>query len=201
MLTNLMRNKAIIISLILLIAINTAFLWERLPSGFDILLTLLFGLIGLILIFVFTFKLGRLFVDKFKNKENNISVIIIGSILTFCFLFPFGLIRQSIFDPPIFLSASREGAANCTTNVILGTDNSFIERSVCFGVDRNSGTYKVKNDTVFLTFENQSNFGEKESFGIIERVATDDSTNFGFFHYFRNLSDSKPMDLIIRDLK
>lgn len=184
LLQEVMRSKSAIIAIFLLIAINTSFLWERLPSGWDFLLTMILGFIGLILIFVFLLKLGGLFIDKFNNRNNNISVIIIGLVLTLCFLFPLGIIRNTDFDPDYYLVANREGAANCQTTIILGIDKTFIERSVCFGVDRELGTYEVRNDTVFLTFDDKSNFGSKETIGIIEWKENGKKGNYGFFNYY-----------------
>lgn len=185
----------------LFIALNSSLLWERLPSGWDFLLTIIFGFIGLILIFVFLLKLGGLFIDKFKNGNNIVSVIIIGAVLLFCFMFPLGVIRSSDFDPDPYLIASREGAAYCQTTIILGIEKTFIERSVCFGVDRKQGTYEIKNDTVFLSFEDKSNFGMKETIGIIKWNENDKSGNFGYLKYFSTDSKDKPMDLIITKLK
>lgn len=162
---------------------------------------MVFGFIGLILIFVFLLKLGGLFIDKFKNRNNIVSVIIIGAVLLFCFMFPLGLIRSSDFDPDHYLIASREGAANCQTTIILGIDQTFIERSVCFGVDRKQGTYEIKNDTVFLTFDDKSNFGMEESIGIIEWKENGKDGNYGYFNYYKTGADEKPMDLIITTLK
>lgn len=193
-----MKSKSVIIALILFIALNTSFLWERLPSGSDFLLTMIFGFIGLILAFVFVLKLGGLFIDKFKNQNNNISVIVIGSVLIFYFFFPFGLVRNSDFDPEYYLVANREGAANCQTTIILGIDSTFIERSVCFGVDKNSGTYTIKNDTAFLSFDDNSN---KETIGVLEWKEDGEKGNYGIFNYYKTLSDNKPIDLMITKLK
>ena len=126
---------------------------------------------------------------------------IIGLVLAFCFLFPLGVIRNTDFDPEYYLVANREGAANCQTTIILGVDNTFVERSVCFGVDRELGTYKVKNDTAFLTFDDISNFGSKETIGIIELKEDGKKGNYGYFNYYKTASDDKPMDLIITKLK
>lgn len=196
-----MKSKSVIFALILFIAINTSFLWERLPSGWDFLLTMIFAFIGLILIFVFILKLGGLIIDKFKNRNNNLSVIIIGSVLAFCFFLPLGFVRSTDLDPDYYLIASREGAANCQTTIILGIDSTFIERSICFGVDRKAGIYEIRNDSVILSFNDVSNFGSKEAIGIIELKEVGKDGNYGLFNYFKTISDEQPMDLIITKMK
>ena len=191
-----MKSKSVFFAFVLVIAVNTSFVWEKLPGGWDFMLTLVFALLGLILCLVFFLKLGGLFIDKFKNRNKNVSVIIIGTSLLICYLFPLGVIRSTDFDPDPYLIASREGAANCLTTIILGTDSTFIERSVCFGVDTRQGTYEVKSDTVFFSFETESDPGMNEAIGIIEWNANGVSGNFGYLKYFKTDS-AKPLDLHI----
>ena len=150
---------------------------------------------------IFLWKFTKLFIEKFKNRNNVVSVIIIGSVLTFCFFFPLGLIRNTDFDPDYFLIASREGAANCQTTIILGIDKTFVQRNVCFGVDKEIGTYEIKNDTVYMSFQPDQKFGRKEAIGVIDWKEDGKEGNYGYFNYYRIDSKNNSVKLMITYLK
>jgi len=196
-----MKSKTAIFALFYLLGINTCFLWERLPYGLDLILTFGFAFLGLVLLFAFLVRLGQTVFNKFRIKKYNISTLIIAAVIAFNILFPFGVIRGHDLDPETFIKASREGAANCTTNLILGMDNSFIERSVCFGVDRNAGSYRISDDTVYLTFNNESNFGVKKTFAILRLKEDSTKGDYGYLDYYKSSNDTIPMGLGIRELK
>ena len=196
-----MRNKSILLASILFVAINTSFLWERLPSGWDFLLTLALAILYLTLLAVLLFKLIRSITQKFKNRLDTVSIIIIATVFIFCYFFPLGLIRSSDLDPESYMIANREGVANCNTTIKLGIDKTFIERSVCFGVNRKTGTYVMRNDTVFLRFNKKSDNGASENFGVIEWSNEIEEGNYGYFNYFKSESNDKPIRLTITEIK
>lgn len=191
-----MKNKSVIVAVILLTVVNTSFLWEQLPSGWDFLLTLLLACIWLLLVFLFFWKF-IVFIQSKKTDQRKIgTLIIILFVILFCFFFPLGIIKSSDFDPDPYLIASREGAANCTTTIILGTDSTFIERSVCFGVERKTGTFTINRDTVFLKFNRESG-PVIECIGIIERNKDSGNDTYGYFNYYRNSYDERPIPMKI----
>jgi hypothetical protein len=69
--------------------------------------------------------------------------------------FPRGFfhVETSIPHGAKWLTAYLEGAANCTETIYLLKDGHFVERTVCFGFSENFGTYSIKSDTVFFTYD------------------------------------------------
>src|SRR5690606_32139893 len=102
-----------------------------------------------------------LFRERSKNKQQLLSIGIIAIVLTSAFFFPRGIIDFEKFESDSILIAQREGVANCMTTLKLRKDSSFVEREVCFGITKTTGTYKVKGDTIF--FENNS-LRDKQAF-------------------------------------
>ena len=192
-----MKSKSVIVALILLVAVNTAFAWEQLPLGWDFLFTLFLAFIWLLTLLIFLWKLVTFVQNANKEREYGINLIILGSVLLFCFLFPLGIIKSSDFDSEPYLIASREGAANCTTTITLGIDSSFVQRSVCFGVEKQTGTYTIKNDTVFLSFRNDEN----RRFGVIEWNEDQKKDDYGYLNYYGKLPNDKPLPMSILYLK
>ncbi len=123
----------------------------------------------------------------------------IGLVLIFSYFFPFGIISSTIFDPDYYFIASREGAAACHTSITLGVDSTFVERSVCFATEKLTGVYRINNDTVTLTFDDD--FISKERIGVIKWKEEGEEGNYGYFSYYDHGPTEEPIKLIIIKLK
>ncbi len=140
-------------ALFLLLATNTSFLWEQIPGVEDFLIFMILSLVYLIALVVLGLKLGTMALERFRNKMALIRWGVIASILMFIFIFPTGIYHPLMLGGEPVLTAQREGSANCRVTLYLLDDQSFVERSVCFGVDRKKGSYRVNGDTIHLDFD------------------------------------------------
>lgn len=190
-----MKSKSVIVAILLLIGVNTSFLWERADWDFGIAILLMF--VWVILGFVFILKLGGLLIDRFKKTRPIISTAIIGVILLLTFLYPFGLFRPENFkDPPIAV-AQREGVANCSTTIVLKNKFRFKETSVCFGVKRAEGNYQINGDTLKFDFDDLSIFGSDKAMAIIKLNTDSSKTWIGNLIYYRNSQDTVPLTMTL----
>ena len=175
-------------SILLLLIVNTSYFWENLPGLFDI--TILFlTLLGFIILFVFFInQLIKGITEKFKNRIRILNLLISLTVLILTYLYPFGFIKfEDVFDGENIFFAQYEGTINGTVSLKLKKEKQFIEKSVYFGVDNYKGSYEVKNDTLFLTYDNKSNFNEDMSFCI------EDKKFKNHLLYYRNINDTIPL--------
>ena len=68
---------------------------------------------------------------------------------------------------------------------------------MCFGVEKQTGTYTIKNDTVFLSFRNDVN----RRFGVIEWNEDSIKDNYGKLHIYADTSKNQTLELFITYLK
>lgn len=197
-----MKSKsALIIAILLFIGVNTLFIWKQITPASVFFVFLIFRILSFLLFFVFILKIGGGLIDKFKNRNNNISVGIIGFVLAFCFFYPAGILRSSDFDPEYYLIASQEGTANCSTSIILAVDNSFIERNVCFKIEEREGTYTIQNDTVYFSFKKNSTIEPKQTYGLLKLSDSKVNGNYGKLIYYRDMDGEKPLNLYVNQWK
>ena len=104
---------------------------------------------------------------------------------------PFGLINFDKIEGKDLLVAQREGAANCMTTLKLKENRNFVERSVCFGVDKTNGTYDLKNDTIW--FSNISRGNEFYKFGVIVELENEREEIVLYHH----VNDTMPLNLFV----
>lgn len=97
--------------------------------------------------------------ERYRDTQRILQVGIMVIVLITSLLFPYGIINFEKFESESLLIAQREGAANCMTTLELKSDNTFIERKVCFGLAETKGVYRIVNDTIY--FQNVS-LGRRE---------------------------------------
>lgn len=107
------------------------------------------GIIYLGLFIAFVQQLYFLLKEKF-DKFRLMSLGLIATVLALTFFYPFGLINFDRLSGEDLLVAQAEGSANCMTTLKLKDNNTFIERSVCFGVTETKGRYKIVHDTIYF---------------------------------------------------
>lgn len=90
-----------------------------------------------------------------------------------------------MFTAEDILVAEMGSDANCTTTLRLKKDATFNETSFCFGLNRITGYYQKRNDTIWFNSTNKY-----YQFGIIGPTAFD-STNV-YINLYKNRNDTLP---------
>lgn len=194
-----MKQKGLLITTILFFQIvNTNYYWEGKLGFFafpvDFLLVIVYVVLGFILLrqFFLAFK------EKFIDKQRLAIIGILVVVLTVIFFKPNGLINFDKLQGKDLLVAEREGAANCMTTLKLKENNSFIERSVCFGVMEVKGNYELKGDTIFFKdigyVRHESGYYK---FAVIQKSDTEKAKYLGDIVMYKNYNDTTGLDLWI----
>ena len=194
-----MKQKGLFITTILFfLIINTSYYWEGKLGFFAFPTFFLLIIIYLALAFLLLRQLFFAIREKFIDKQR---VVIIGTlvfVLTVTLLKPNGLINFDKIQGKDLLVAEREGVANCMTTLKLKENNTFIERSVCFGVIEIKGNYEIKGDTIFFK---DIGFVRHESeyykFAVIQQSDSEKTKYLGDMVMYKSYNDTTGRDLWI----
>lgn len=63
---------------------------------------------------------------------------------------PLGLIDDKMIYGENLLFAHEEGVASCTSSFEFKKNGKYLQKSICFGSNRNVGSYRISNDTIYL---------------------------------------------------
>lgn len=74
---------------------------------------------------------------------------------------PNGLIDFDQFEGTDRIVAQAEGAANCTSRLKLKTNEKYILESICFGIEKSKGEYKIIKDTIYFKRTTRNSFNAK----------------------------------------
>lgn len=108
--------------------------------------------------------------EKLQQKKRLFLIGYMVIVLTLAFCYPQGIIDFERFESTSVLIAGKEGAANCTTTLKLRENNTFTEKSICFGISENSGTYFLKHDTIFFQYNRtRENSNALYAFAVIQK--------------------------------
>ncbi len=192
-----MNNKSLLIAaLVFLFFINTSYFWEDLPGLWDIGVTIFLLLYFIILSVCLLSEIYKAIREKLRDRQRVLSVTAVGLILALTVLFPSGLIDFKRLEGKDILIAQREGAANCMTTFRLKKNKRFIQKSVCFGIEKKKGSYYIENDTIFLN-NNSRVDSTGYSFAIIQLDSTHTGNAKGEINLYRNKDDKEPLFLLI----
>lgn len=148
-----MINKPLLLTTIaFFILVNSAYFWESQLGVFVFAALLALALIFIILFVSLIRQISLSIKERFVNKHRIYLVILLVMVLTLAVFKPYGFINFEKWESNSLLIAQREGAANCLTTLKLKENRKFSERNLCFGVSETTGTYRIKNDTIY--FEN-----------------------------------------------
>jgi hypothetical protein len=194
-----MKQKGLLITtLLFFLIINTNYFWEgklglfAFPTFF--ILVIVYLVLGILLLrqLIFSYK------EKFRDRQRLIIIGVMIVVLTVTLLKPDGLINFDKLQGKDLLIAEREGAANCMTILKLKENNTFIARSVCFGVSEIKGDYEQKEDTIY--FKNVG-FVRHESgyykFAVIKNYDTKKMKYIGDIIMYKSFSDTTGLDFWI----
>ena len=194
-----MKQKGLFITTILFfLIINTNYYWEGKLGFFAFPTFLLLVIVYLVLAFLLLRQLFFVFRENFINKQRLVIIGTLMVVLTVSLLKPNGLINFDKLQGKDLLVAEREGAANCMTTLKLKENNTFTERTVCFGVMEIKGNYELKGDTIF--FKNIG-FVRYESdyykFAVIQKSDGEKTKYLGDIVMYKSYSDTAGRELWI----
>ena len=144
-------TKTLIFTILLLLAVNTQFLWEGELGVFTLLVYLLLFVCSIVLLVRLIKKVYRLIKGTDRSKQNLIECVVMGVSLCLIIAFPMGIVRVPNVGAPIKLRAFHEAAGGCGNTLYLREDGSFVERAVCFGIFDRKGTYRISHDTIYFS--------------------------------------------------
>ena len=196
--TQMKRKVLIITTIVFFLAINTTCFWEGKLGllAMPALLILILVYIGQAIVFLkeLIFAIKERFVDRYRI----LTLGLLTAVLCLTFLFPFGIINFEKLSGNDLLVAQREGSANCMTTLKLKDNNTFTEKSICFGVREIRGNYKIVHDTIY--FENVDLGRHHDSFYQFAVIRpsniNQDQKHFDLVR-FRNLNDTTGYELSI----
>ena len=177
-----------VLTFLLFICINTSFYWE---GDLGILAFPAFFIL-FIVYFILSIELIRQvyisFRDKFVDKPRNVLL----SCMFFCLILiitkPNGIIDFDKLEGEDRIIAHAEGVANCTSRLKLKDSGQFTFESICFGIERSKGEYKIIKDTVYFTRTTRNKFHPK--FATINKEKNE-------IIIYNNKNDKNPMHLSI----
>jgi len=191
-----MKNKAIWISIFaFFFIIQTAYYWEGKSRAILVPASLILIFTYLTLLFVLLKQIVLLFKRKFSEKNRVFLIMALASVLFLTAYAPHGLIDFDQLEGKDILIAGREGSANCTTTLKLKENGKFSTTIICFGMERMSGKYHIKKDTVFFDYDNNKNTRELYQFALVDSTLSWNKKD-GLFLY-KNKNDKSPNQLII----
>ena len=115
---------------------------------------------------MFFYQLIKSIQNKFYERDRNIQILILISVLFIVTIKPFGVFNfEKLYGKDVLISYS-EGVAGCGESFKIKDKNWFIYRSVCFSVEKYMGKYEIKNDTIFFLEKNKK---FKYNYGLIEQ--------------------------------
>jgi hypothetical protein len=193
------KQKGLFITTILFfLIVNTNYYWEGKLGFFAFPVDFLLVIVYLVLGFLLLRQLFFAFREKFIDKHRLIIIAILTVVLSVTFLKPNGLINFDKLQGKDLLIAEREGAANCMTTLKLKENNTFTERTVCFGIMEIKGNYELKGDTIFFK---DIGFVRHESgyykFAVIRESDGEKKKYLGDIVMYKSYSDTTGRDLWI----
>ena len=105
-------------------------------------------------------------------------------------IFPLGVINYEDLQGEDLLVASLEGVANCQTVLKIKKNNKFIQTSLCFGVDKWSGTHQIVGDTVKLNYIDTVDLNKKFAYGLIKLTKNKEYIKIGRILMFQSYKDT-----------
>ncbi len=157
-------SKTLIATILIFVIINTQNYWIA-EIGLLLFPIFLILLIGCIVLFLILVKSAFKILHSDKKSTGAIiqwilSILLLASIIAF----PGGIVEKQY--APTKIKAFKEGAGGCGNTLYLREDGTFLDRSVCFGIQEIEGRYQISNDTIYF---NSGNYNL--DYGIIDSIA------------------------------
>lgn len=193
-----MKNKGLLIlSLIFFLLFNVLSYWDEYIGFWGIPLAVI---LGLIFLFIGFSLLNQAFIavkEKSSDKTRLRSMVYVVLILCFTLLDPLRWIRKKEPTLNSLLVAAREANAVCGIKILLMENQQFIKEDICFGVEKTTGSYYIKQDTIhFKDAIHDGNATDFYSFAVIETTSTQHG-RFGTLFLYKSQNDTVPGFLFI----
>lgn len=196
-----MKNKGLLITaIIFFLIVNTLYFWKGKLGIWAFPTFAVLALVFIVLTVLLFRQIYLLIKERFTNKSRLFSAGILFSVLALVLYKPMGIIDFDSLEGEDVLVAQREGAANCMTTFKLKDNLTFKERSVCFGLEEQTGTYHLSNDTIYFSYSTQDKDVKKYEFAIVEEFGNNTPKSF-YLKLFGTKNDSIDMSLSIKELK
>ena len=184
-------RRTFIATVVFILIINTANLWEGQLGGFHFFLLLFLFVYFLFLSGFLLKQFLAAFDEKFKDKRRLYLLAFLLFTLVSTVLYPGGLINFDKWGSQTVFIAQMEGAANCTTTLKLKKDNTFVERVICFGITDSKGSYRLKGDTIFFhDVAAGRNKGKFYKYAVLRRPDIKSQCNSGHLECYMRLTDT-----------
>ena len=148
-------SKPLIFSILLFLAVTTQFLWAKKVWVFILYALGAYSLlfICVVALFVcFVRKVYRLIKGTDRTKQNGIECLVMAATLCLIVAYPLGIVRgPQEEEVPTKFKAFHEGGGGCGSTLYFREDGSFVDRSVCFGIEEKKGSYRISNDTIYFS--------------------------------------------------
>jgi hypothetical protein len=188
----------IVLAIIFFVILNTRYYWEGgLGFGFLIVVLVLY-LFFAMLVIAFIYYITISILSRSFSKKRILLFVVLFLVIGFTIYKPFGLVNFDKLEGENIFIAHREGAANCMITLKLKESGYFTQRTVCFGVDKISGKFTLKNDTLWFSevskekdFYKFGTFNEKIKNTIFLHNSKTDSLPLNMFVEINLLIDSK----------
>ncbi len=183
--------------------VNTTYYWEGKLALFAFPAFLILVIVYFGLAIVLVRQIYFLVKEKFTDKQRLVQVGLLTIVLALTFYKPFGFIGFDRLSGKDLLIADREGGGNCTTTLKLKDNNTFRERSVCFGVTEVKGRYELQGDTIFFKDVNKGRQSEYYSYALIKLADYQNKKIIGVIVRYKDKGDTEGHELFItkNDLK
>ena len=143
-------SKTLIFTILLLLAINTQFLWEGKLGILCFPVFILLFLCVVVLSVLFVIRGYKLVRGKARSRRDVVEFVAILGILCIIAVWPRGIVQWTDIESPAIVKAFHRGVAGSGSALYLKEDGTFRDRQVCFGVYDETGTYRISNDTIYF---------------------------------------------------
>ncbi|WNM20323.1 hypothetical protein [Flavobacterium capsici] len=179
-----MKSKLwLTLTVLLFLVVNTSYFWMGKFGSLALPVFIILILVFLVLCFALLQQFYFLIKDNFKDRNKNLTIGLMCTLLVLTFFKPKGIINFESFESKAVLIAQREGVANCMTILKLKENNRFKERVVCFGISEVTGNYRIKNDTIFFN-------------DIVHGLEEDDFFEFAVIKPSKGFNDANHFEMI-----
>lgn len=194
-------KKILIISIIFFFLVNTSYFIEKLSGLWDFLISIIIMLGFVVLGIILIGQLHKLFKEKLSDKFRIISTVVLVITLTLTYIFPMGIINYEDLQGEDLLIANIEGSANCQTVLKIKKNNKFIQSSLCFGIEKWSGTHQIIGDTIKLKYIDTIDLNNKFAYGLIKLTKNKEYIKIGKVFMFQSYKDTigLPMNIYYFD--
>jgi hypothetical protein len=155
-----------------------------------------FGLVFIVLLICLLNQLYLASKEKFRDSTRLYLIIIMLTLLCLIAFRPFGIINYESYESKDVLTASRGGVAGCTFLIKLKENKTFYMRSICFGVDKISGTYTLRRDTIWLAYSTRNN--DKYQFALLKPSIISNDRKDLDINLYRSPKDTIPFIMTVR---